>query len=173
MNSVQLKALECHSEQTGSPCLVYTSMPQLPDNFVFLNYPTDKHFILQPNLKAVGLQASVDGRSITFTLTSEAVAPFVFLNLRDHTNGHFSDNGFVMVESQKELTYYSLDVITVEEFVAQLDITSLFDVTPFADDDHDHDDDDDKDDNGGVSISVGIIPLLISTIMSLTFGFSK
>lgn len=134
-------------------------MPQLPDNFVFLNYPTDKHFILDPNLQAKGLQASLDGRTITFTLSSRAVAPFVFLNLRDHTHGYFSDNGFVMVEQEKQMVYYSRDAMTVEEFASQLDITSLFDVTPFADD-HDHDN------GGGVCIGAGIASLLLSVIMS-------
>lgn len=146
-------------------------MPQLPDNFVFLNYPTDRHFILDPNLQVAGLQASLDGRTISFTLTAEAVAPFVFLNLRDHTHGHFSDNGFVMVEPEKEMTYNSLDAMTVEEFLSQLDITSLFNVTPFADDDHDHDHDDDDNDNGGVSVGVGLVTLLLSIIMSIANCF--
>lgn len=146
-------------------------MPQLPDNFVFLNYPTDKHFIIDPNLQVKGLHVSLDGRTITFTLTSEAVAPFVFLNLRDHTYGHFSDNGFVMVEPEKEMIYYSIDVLTVEEFVSQLDITSLFDVTPFADDDHDHDDDNDDDHGSSVSLGVGLATLLLSFIMSISKCF--
>ncbi|KAJ6635884.1 Beta-mannosidase, partial [Pseudolycoriella hygida] len=133
LSSTTLESLQCNWEQTGSPCLVYTTMPQLPDNFVFLNYPTKGHFILDPNLQVTGLHASVDGRAISFTLTSQAVAPFVFLNLRDHNHGYFSDNGFVMVENEKEMVYYSQDVTTVEEFLSQLDITSLFDVTEFAD----------------------------------------
>lgn len=171
MKSTVLEALQCQSEQTGSPCLVYTTMPQLPDNFIFLNYPTDKHFILDPKLQATGVYASLDGRTIYFTLTSEAVAPFVFLNLRDHTHGHFSDNGFVMVEPEKVMTYHSRDVITVEEFALQLDLTSLFDVTAFAQDNHDDDDDDDNDDHGnGVSVEVGLVSLLLSGIMSLV-GF--
>lgn len=149
-------------------------MPQLPDNFVFLNYPTDRHFILDPKLQATGLIASVDGRTITFTLTSQAVAPFVFLNLRDHTHGHFSDNGFVMVEREKVLSYYSREEITVEEFASQLDITSLFDVTPFADDNHDHDDDDDDHDNSnGLTVAAGLVPLVLSIITSLTIGLMK
>lgn len=165
LNTTILEALQCHSIQTGSPCLVYTTMPQLPDNFIFLNYPTDKHFILDPNLQATGLQASLDGRTITFTLTSRAVAPFVFLNLRDHTHGYFSDNGFVMVEQEKQMIYYSRDAMTAAEFASQLDITSLFDVTPFADDDHDHG-------NGnGVAIGVGVASLLLSVIMSFANSF--
>lgn len=140
-------------------------MPQLPDNFVFLNYLTDGHFILDPKLKATGIQSSVDGRTITFTLASEAVAPFVFLNLRDHNDGYFSDNGFVMVEGERIVSYHSRDVMTVEYFVSQLDITSLFDVTPFADDDHDHDDD-----NSAVSISATLVPLLIVFVLCFLDG---
>ncbi|XP_037028038.1 beta-mannosidase-like [Bradysia coprophila] len=163
MTSTMLETLQCQANQTGAPCLVYTSMPQLPDNFVFLNYPTDRHYILDPKLKATDIQSSVDGRTITFTLTSEAIAPFVFLNLRDHTNGHFSDNGFVMVEREKVMTYYSRDVMTIDDFVNQLDTTSLFDVTQFADDDHDHDD--------AVSISAGLVPLVIVFVICFSNGF--
>jgi len=176
LTSQQLQALECQSNQTGSPCFVYTSMPQLPDNFVFLNYPTDKYFILDPELKIEVLQISLDGKTITFTLTSKAVAPFVFLNLRDHTHGHFSDNGFIMVEPKREMNYYSHDVITLEEFRSQLDITSLYDVTPYApnhehDDDNKNDDDDDDDDdddnNSSVSVGAGMVALLLSVLISL------
>ncbi|KAJ6642485.1 Beta-mannosidase, partial [Pseudolycoriella hygida] len=40
----RLQALGCVAN--ASPCFVYTTMPLLPDNFVFLNYPTDKRYIL-------------------------------------------------------------------------------------------------------------------------------
>lgn len=136
-------------------------MPQLPDNFVFLHYPTNKSYILDPNLRATDFYTSPDGKTITFTLTSQAVAPFVFLNLRDHTHGHFSDNGFIMVESQKELIYYSRDVITLADFQSQLHIASLFDVTPFAADD-DHDDDH----GNSVCVKVAVAPLLLLIILS-------
>lgn len=141
-------------------------MPQLPDNFLFLNYPTDKHFILDPQLKAIDLHASLDGKTITFTLTTQAVAPFVFLNLRDQTHGHFSDNGFIMVKPELEMTYYSRDTITLEDFTKQLDITSLFDVTPFAVDIHVGDDHDNC-----VCIGVSIILLILSVVISSTECF--
>lgn len=135
-------------------------MPQLPDNFLFLHYPTDIHYILDPNLQATGFYTSPDGKTISFTLTSQAVAPFVFLNLRNHTHGHFSDNGFIMVESKKEMIYYSRDVITLADFESQLHITSLFDVTPFAADDHVHVRDD------SVCVQVAAVPLLLSILLS-------
>lgn len=166
LDAKTIEALECHPTQTGSPCIVYTSMPQLPDNFVFLNYPTDKYFILDPHLQFTDLYASPDGKTITFTLTTQAVAPFVFLNLRDYTHGHFSDNGFVMVEAEKRLTYYSNEALTVGEFASQLDVTSLFDVTPFAID-YDHKADDDDDDNSAGTIEVVAFPLLVLVSISL------
>lgn len=149
-------------------------MPQLPDNFLFLNYPTDKYFILDPNLQANSLYASPDGKTITFTLTSQAIAPFVFLNLRDYTHGYFNENGFIMVETTKEIIYYSRDAITIDEFTSQLHITSLFDVTPFATDyDHDDDADGDADDdiNSVCVIGIGAVPLLFSVLISFTSWF--
>lgn len=143
-------------------------MPQLPDNFLFLNYPTDKYFILNPHLQATALYASPDGKTITFTLTSQAIAPFVFLNLRDHTHGHFSENGFVMVESEKEMIYYSRDALTIGEFALQLHITSLFDVTSFAID-YNHDDDDHA---NAVCIGIGAVPVLFSVLISFANWFA-
>lgn len=180
LTSQRLQTLDC--VPNSSPCFVYTTMPQLPDNFVFLNYPTNKTYLLNPNLKATTTYASSDGKTITFTLTSNAVAPFVFLNLRDHTHGYFSDNGFIMVETKKEMAYYSNDVITVEDFVSQLDITSLFDVTPFAaerdnngndeDDEDDEDDDDDNhDDSSSVRNRVSVVTLLLTVY--LVYGCRK
>jgi len=170
LSAQRLQALGCVANT--SPCFVYTTMPQLPDNFVFLNYPTDKRFILNPILYADTAFISPDGKTITFTLNSKAVAPFVFLNLRNHTHGYFSDNGFIMVAAKKELTYYSQDVMTVQSFLSQLDITSLYDVTPFAididggkKDDDENDDEDDK--SNTVSMGISVLILLLSVSIPL------
>lgn len=78
--------------------------------------------------------ASSDLKTFTVTLVTDEIAPFVFLNLRDSTHGRFSDNGFIMVDSQQVVTYESRDPISLHDFITQLDIMSLYDVTAVAQD---------------------------------------
>jgi len=73
-----------------------------------------------------------DGKTFTFKLNSEAVAVFVFLNLKTRPHGYFSDNGFIHIEGVKTMTYVSRDVLTLTEFLADLEVMSLFDVTQVA-----------------------------------------
>lgn len=70
--------------------------------------------------------------SIEFTLLADAIAPFVFINLRDVTHGWFSNNGFTMVTPEATLTYTPKDPINGTYFQDQLDIMSLWDVTAVA-----------------------------------------
>jgi hypothetical protein len=73
-----------------------------------------------------------DGRTIEFTLTTEAITPFVFLNLLDHKYGWFSENGFILTTPTKTLTYTPYkDPLTVEQFQQQLYVMSLYDVAKF------------------------------------------
>ncbi len=71
-------------------------------------------------------------KTFNMTLESDEIAPFVFLNLKENTHGSFNDNGFIMVESSKVITYKSRDPIPLHSFIDQLDIVSLYDVTQFA-----------------------------------------
>ncbi len=76
--------------------------------------------------------AAIDEKTISFVLNSDAVAPFVFINLREQAHGKFDDNGFIMVESSRTIKYASRDPISLTDFTQQLDIVSLYDVTAVA-----------------------------------------
>lgn len=75
-----------------------------------------------------------DLKSIEFSLKTEAVAIFVFLTVRGEQHGYFSENGFVQVSQIKQMTYYSENGISVEKFLEQVEIMSLYNVTTVAGD---------------------------------------
>jgi len=131
VSALGLNALGCGPIAT-SPCIVYITMPGVPDNFLWLHYPKEKTMIKDPNLSVVSVDASPDWKTFTITLTAVNVAPFVFLNLRQENHGYFSDNGFIMVQSPTIVTYTSERVMTAQEVETQLHIETLFDVTPLA-----------------------------------------
>jgi beta-mannosidase len=119
-------------DNTIAPCIVYVTLPNTPDNFLYIDYPKDKQFISNPNLRVTNAVLEADGKTVSYTLNSDSVAQFVFINLKEESYGKFSDNGFLMIESQKNMTYTSRDPITLARFTAQLDIVSLYDVTLVA-----------------------------------------
>jgi len=126
-----LQALGCGND-APSPCIVYVTMPGVPDNFLWLHYPKEKSMLKDPHLTIVSVDASPDWKTFDITLTADQVAPFVFMNLRNENHGWFSDNGFIMVQSPFTVTYNSETVMTAQEVEAQLHIETLFDVTPLA-----------------------------------------
>ena len=62
------------------------------------------------------------------TLHSEAVALFVFLNIKDNNiQGWFSDNGFIMVTNSKTVTFRAKQEISLNRFEENLKVISLHD----------------------------------------------
>lgn len=76
----------------------------------------------------------VDANTIRFTLSTQAIAPFVFLTVRGDHRGFFSDNGFIQVKCDTQMTYYSENGITPQQFTDRIKVMSLFDVTAVAED---------------------------------------
>jgi hypothetical protein len=128
--AANLTSIGCGSTAV-SPCFVYLSMGDgIPDNFLWLHYPKDT--LMDPELRVTQFTSTPGMKSFTVTLASDAVAPFVFLNLKDSNVGKWSDNGFIMVENTKVLTYSSNSPLSLQSFIDQFDMVSLFDVTALA-----------------------------------------
>jgi len=83
-------------------------------------------------------------RRITFEVKVEQIAQFVFLNLIGRPDGKFVsmgcegpasefdgnlNNGFLMVDPVKFMVYKSVNPITVDGFLDELEIKSLYDAT--------------------------------------------
>ncbi|ODN02454.1 Beta-mannosidase [Orchesella cincta] len=132
INKADLEGLDCASDpnlNSANPCVVYLTLPGTPDNFLFLQYPTNKQALVNPNLKITTVDM-INENTFEFTVTSDAVAPFVFFTASEDHRGYFSDNGFVLTTNEKTIQYYSQDGITdVLQFMNQLKIMSLYDVT--------------------------------------------
>jgi hypothetical protein len=124
----QLENVQCGERQFFAPCLVYITIDNLPDNFLLLHYPKNKIYIKNPNIRVI----HQDFKTFTVTLQTTEIAPFVFLNLKDYTKGHFEDNGFILVERTKTIAYHSREPMRLDTFLSQLDIMSLYDVTMLA-----------------------------------------
>ncbi|CAL8069236.1 unnamed protein product [Orchesella dallaii] len=132
-----LSDLNCHQHAASGmaePCLVYLTLPGTPDNFLFLQYPRNKQALLDPSLEVSAVDLDLDGKTIRFMITTKAVAPFIFLKMsvKDEHQGYFNDNGFILTTPQKELAYYSEKGMTVQKFIDNLSVMSLFDVTYIA-----------------------------------------
>jgi beta-mannosidase len=130
LSAQSLEEIGCGSS-SSSVCVVIADLPGASSNFLFLHYPIDKASLMNPNLSVSDI-AAIDEKTISFVLNSDAVAPFVFINLREQAHGKFDDNGFIMVESSRTIKYASRDPISLTDFTQQLDIVSLYDVTAVA-----------------------------------------
>jgi len=110
-------------------CFVYLTMANTPDNFLFLQYPTQISHMDDPGLRVTGIDALPGGLEFVLALRSDAIAPFVVMNLRNNPRGYFSDNGFIMVNATKTVTYTSQNPLAPNEFLLQLEIMNLYDVS--------------------------------------------
>ena len=69
----------------------------------------------------------LSSRQISVTLSSEAVAGFVWLEAPG-LRGRFSDNGFLMAEPTTTVVFIGRGDVTVEELRAKLEYRSFADV---------------------------------------------
>ncbi|CAG7825645.1 unnamed protein product [Allacma fusca] len=121
---------EC--ENSVSICLLYFTMFNVPDNFLFLTYPKERAVIQNPNIRIeeiTSVETATNGSTFAVKLSTEAIAPFVFLNnQRNDITGWFSDNGFVMVNPIQTVYFQSKNYLPIDEFKEGLEIVSLHDV---------------------------------------------
>ena len=66
--------------------------------------------IVAPNIKVIDVKKNEGKNTFVIKLSSEAVAPFVSLDfkLRSGIKGHFSDNGFFILEKEITVEFYPL-----------------------------------------------------------------
>ena len=78
------------------------------------------------NFQAFSVESS-GSRQFRVTLTAEYPAPFVWLSTGD-IMGRFSDNGFLMRDWNKIITFYAWEDVTVDQLKAALSVQSLMDI---------------------------------------------
>ncbi|UYV81238.1 hypothetical protein LAZ67_20000433 [Cordylochernes scorpioides] len=126
-----LKSAGCPSV---NHCFLHVSLHSLkgdligPDNYLFLG----------PFYRAVGLtpanltisEVSESNGVFSLNLNTTSIAPFVWLE-SSGVHGHFSQNGFLMVEPQKDVHFYCSPLSkcpTLDQFKSSLSVKSLLDV---------------------------------------------
>ncbi|KAL3837189.1 hypothetical protein ACJMK2_022560 [Sinanodonta woodiana] len=79
------------------------------------------------NIQITSIQAGPNTGIFTVTLSTDAIAPFVWLETYG-VKGRFSDNGFLMVHSQKNVTFTAWEVVDVPTLRKSMTVKSLMDV---------------------------------------------
>uniref|UniRef100_A0A1A8CE61 Beta-mannosidase n=1 Tax=Nothobranchius kadleci TaxID=1051664 RepID=A0A1A8CE61_NOTKA len=97
---------------------------QGPTNEHFLCSPKDAQGLRRPNITA---KVQEDESGFAVTLLSDAVAPFVWLDV-GRVPGRFSSNGFLMVSGNRTVRFDAWRPSSVAELSRSLTITTLTDV---------------------------------------------
>lgn len=95
-----------------------------PVNHHFLSSPKDAQGIQRPNITA---KVQEDKTGYTVTLQSDAIAPFVWLDV-GNVPGRFSSNGFLMLSRNRTVDFNPWSPTSVAELSASLTVTSLRDI---------------------------------------------
>ena len=117
-------------------CLIYVEITNTKfnlsaNNFLFLE-PALKNAsgLSKPNLTAIQITKVSDSEQSTFQikLQTDKVAPFVLLdfNYQSNITGTFSDNGFLLLSENKEITFKTESQLTVNDIKSNLIVKSIF-----------------------------------------------
>ncbi|KAK8727948.1 hypothetical protein OTU49_009526, partial [Cherax quadricarinatus] len=102
--------------------------PAAPDNFLLLGKPKDG-YIPHATVKVESISGpettSKSNWTFTVKVTNDAISLFVWLEVDE--SGVFSDNGFLMTESQVDILFYSLSETTVDALQSSITVKSLTD----------------------------------------------
>lgn len=97
------------------------SRPVYLTPFSMINGLSDPHIVI-PKSSIF----NVSSNRIQFTLTGKSPAAFVWLSTK--IPGKFSDNGFVLHQSKRLLSFTGRETVDVDRFKNDLTVTSLYDV---------------------------------------------
>ena len=120
-----------------SECLIYVEIENAKlnlsaDNFLFLEPALKKvSGLTKPKINVVEVTKVSDSKNtFNIKLQTDKIAPFVWvdLNYQANINGTFSDNGFLMLNQNKQITFTSNEQITVNQVKTNLIIKSITDV---------------------------------------------
>uniref|UniRef100_A0A4W3J9R8 Beta-mannosidase n=1 Tax=Callorhinchus milii TaxID=7868 RepID=A0A4W3J9R8_CALMI len=95
-----------------------------PTNHYFLSSLKHVSTLKPPKINAT---ISQHGERYTVTLQSTSIAPYVWLDVGD-ISGRFDDNGFLMLEKTKLVTFYPWRPTGISELTKALHVRSLIDI---------------------------------------------
>ncbi|KAL4228617.1 hypothetical protein ACF0H5_011667 [Mactra antiquata] len=98
-----------------------------PTNWMPLSQFNNAEGLQKANIKITNVQATSKPNEFTLTLTTDALAPFVWVDT-NNVKGRFSDNGFLMYQKTMTLTFYAWETVDVNTLTNSLSVKSLMDV---------------------------------------------
>ncbi|KAK7109882.1 beta-mannosidase-like [Littorina saxatilis] len=111
-------------------CFIYTYLNKPTDginNWIYLAELKDSN-IPRANVTIASVQQASSPRGFTITLTTDAIAPFVWLEAGSMM-GRFSDNGFLLVKMTFTVTFTAWrDDVDIHTLRSHLSVRSLMDV---------------------------------------------
>jgi len=104
--------------------LYNSSSSVISTNFLFLSQLRDAKGLKAPKLQVLNVRELPNANDFELELISDAIAPFVWLEATG-IEGRFSDNGFLMTTSRKQVVFYSWQNVTRSQLLAKLNVFSL------------------------------------------------
>ncbi|KAK7109884.1 beta-mannosidase-like [Littorina saxatilis] len=115
---------------SSTECFIYTFLNDPNDgvnNWIYLAELKDSS-VPKANVTIASVQQASSPREFTITLTTDAIAPFVWLEAGSMM-GRFSDNGFLLVKVTFTVTFTAWrDDVDIHTLRSQLSVLSLMDI---------------------------------------------
>ncbi|KAK7109880.1 hypothetical protein V1264_013841 [Littorina saxatilis] len=115
---------------SSTECFIYTFLNNPADgvnNWIFLAEPKDSH-LRKAHVTIVGVDQAQDSlREFNITLTTDAIAPFVWLEAGS-VFGKFSDNGFIIITPTATVKFMASQDVDLNTMKQQLSVRSLVDI---------------------------------------------
>ncbi|XP_046381203.2 beta-mannosidase-like isoform X2 [Haliotis rufescens] len=109
---------------------IYLNNPSSDINKFFMLTPICNYFdakgLAKAQLKIAGV-TRLSETEFQLTLVADHIAPYVWLDAY-RVPGRFSDNGFIMINSSRAVTFTSWDPVDLDLFTKSLSVKSLMDV---------------------------------------------
>ncbi|KAL5010698.1 hypothetical protein ScPMuIL_013003 [Solemya velum] len=106
---------------------MYLTNTQEPSAWVTLSTFREAIGLQKANIKITNLRTTGEDKIFNLTITTDNFAPFVWIDAYG-IKGRFSDNGFLLAQSQKNISFYAWESVTLDRFNSSLSIKSLMDV---------------------------------------------
>lgn len=98
-----------------------------PSNFISLTEFSNAEGLQNATVKVSNVMATAKQDEFVITLTTDAIAPFVWIEAYK-VKGRFSDNGFLMIHKDTNLTFYAWETVDVDTLKAALSVKSLMNI---------------------------------------------
>jgi beta-mannosidase len=101
------------------------------NNFFLLSELKNAVGLQKPKIEITKITTNSSAQNVfNINIETNAITPFVWLDSKQNSNirGRFSDNGFFMFDTNREIQFYSSKPVSIDELKSKLTLRSLTDV---------------------------------------------